>query len=121
MRAMLHLIVLGFFVGLGLAMSVGPVTLLIIRVNLAHGFWNGMMIGLGAVCGDFTYLILLTTGSLLIINQPTVLKIVGVLGAIILFYFGPEWPVPSQWWQPKIIMLCTILVAVFFSESLPGY
>ena len=69
-------------------MSVGPVLLLIIRVNLAHGFWNGMMIGLGAVCADFTYLILLASGSLLIINQPTVLKIVGVLGAIILFYFG---------------------------------
>jgi threonine/homoserine/homoserine lactone efflux protein len=75
-------------VGLGLAMSVGPVTLLIIRMNLAHGFWNGMMIGIGAVCADFTYLILLASGSLLIVNQPTVLKIVGVVGAIILFYFG---------------------------------
>lgn len=85
---MLHLILLGYFVGFGLAMSVGPVSLLIIRENLRHGFWNGMMIGIGAVCADFTYLILLTTGSLLIINQPTVLKIVGVFGAIILFYFG---------------------------------
>jgi L-lysine exporter family protein LysE/ArgO len=85
---MLHLIILGFLVGFGLAMSVGPVLLLIIRVNLAHGFWNGMMIGLGAVCADFTYLILLASGSLLIINQPVVLKIVGIVGAIILFYFG---------------------------------
>ena len=83
-----HFITLGYLAGFGLAMGVGPVTLLIIRTNLTQGFWSGMLIGLGAVCADFTYLILLGTGSLLIINQPTILQIVGVLGAVVLVYFG---------------------------------
>jgi L-lysine exporter family protein LysE/ArgO len=83
-----HFIIIGFLAGFGLAMGVGPVTLLIIRTNLADGFWSGITIGLGAVCADFTYLILLCTGSLFILNQPTILKIVGIVGAIILLYFG---------------------------------
>lgn len=85
---MFHIILLGFFLGFGLAMSVGPVTLLIIRINLAQGFQQGMLVGLGAICADFTYLALLATGSLLFLQEPLVLKVIGVLGAIILCYFG---------------------------------
>lgn len=85
---MWHIILLGFSVGFGFALSVGPIFLLMVRSNLTHGFWRSMMIGLGAVSADFTYLILLCLGALLILNQPQVLKVVGIVGAIVLIYFG---------------------------------
>jgi len=85
---MFHIVVLGFFVGFGFAMSVGPIFLLMVRTNLTYGFWRSMMISFGAVAADMTYLFLLSIGALLILNQPVVLKVVGIVGAIVLLYFG---------------------------------
>jgi L-lysine exporter family protein LysE/ArgO len=88
---MLHLLYLlgyGFLLGLGAAMPVGPVNLEIVRRNLRHGTPSGIFLGLGASCTDLTYLILLTFGALTLLTHAIVIKVVAVVGALILAWFG---------------------------------
>jgi L-lysine exporter family protein LysE/ArgO len=113
---MCGLILLGFMVGFGFALSVGPICLLMIRVNLTQGFWRSMMIGFGAMMADFTYLFLLSMGALFILNQPTVLKIVGILGAIILLYFGIK-----TWRTPVSMERDSLPLPKYHRNFLTGY
>jgi threonine/homoserine/homoserine lactone efflux protein len=113
---MLAIIMLGFLVGFGLAISIGPVSLIIIRVNLSQGFWRGMTIGLGAVCADFTYLALVSSGLLFVLNKPEVMKFIGIIGAIILFYFGYK-----IMRAPVILQQKATVRAKFYRHFITGY
>lgn len=85
---MLHLIVFGLLLGWGAAIPIGAINLEMIRRNLRFGTSAGLMLGVGACCADVTYLALLSFGVLQILQYPLVLKITGVLGALILGWFG---------------------------------
>lgn len=87
-RAMLHLIIIGLLLGWGAAIPIGPLNLEIIRRNLHFGALAGTAIGLGACSGDITYLILLSVGALAILTHAALLKVFGVLGALILVWFA---------------------------------
>ncbi|MFD2244782.1 LysE family translocator [Pontibacter ruber] len=56
-----------FLFGLTLAISIGPIAILIINTGLSSGLKNGLMSGLGAAFADLTYSILaFTVGTLLV-------------------------------------------------------
>lgn len=87
---MIHIILYGLLLGYGAAVPIGPMNLELIRRNLSFGPKVGLCFGLGACLVDTTYIILIGLGALLVLRNPIVLNIVGVLGAIVLFWFGVQ-------------------------------
>jgi len=85
---MLHHFLLGLIIGWGVAIPIGPMNLEIIRRNLRFGTPYGIAIGFGACTADITYLALLSVGAIAILNHPTILNTVGILGSAILAWFG---------------------------------
>lgn len=85
---MLHQLLFGLLLGWGAAIPLGPINLEIIRRNLRLGTLYGISLGLGACLADITYLVLLSLGTLVIFTHPLTLKIVGILGSLILAWFG---------------------------------
>ncbi len=84
----MHLIFFFFLLGLGAAAPIGPVNIEIIRRNLHLGFLSGLFFGAGACLADLTYLCLLITGWLVFLNDPTILRIIGILGSLVIAWFG---------------------------------
>lgn len=84
----MHLIFFFFLLGLGAAAPIGPVNVEIIRRNLHLGFLSGLFFGAGACLSDLTYLLLLITGWLVFLNDPIILRIIGVLGSLVIAWFG---------------------------------
>ncbi len=78
----------GILLGWGAAIPIGPINLEITRRNLNYGTAYGVTFGTGACFADLTYLVLLALGALTLINHPIVLQVFGIVGAIILAYFG---------------------------------
>jgi L-lysine exporter family protein LysE/ArgO len=84
----LEILLMGTILGWGAAIPIGPINLEIIRRNLQFDTHAGLVFGFGACSADLLYLILLSYGALSLLTYPLVLKIVGLVGAIILAYFG---------------------------------
>jgi L-lysine exporter family protein LysE/ArgO len=84
----MHLLLMGILLGMGAAIPIGPVNLEIIRRNLRFGTAYGIVTGLGACSADITYLFLLCVGALALLQYPTVLQILGLIGSFILIWFA---------------------------------
>lgn len=85
---MFHDILYGLLLGYGAAVPIGPMNLEIIRRNLSLGTKAGLFFGFGVCLADFTFIVLMGLGALIILESPIVMKIVGVFGAFIFFWFG---------------------------------
>ena len=85
---MLHLLIVGLLLGWGAAVPIGPMNLEIIRRNLRIGTSSGVVFGLGACSADILYLILLAAGALMILQHPTLLAGIGLIGSCVLAWFG---------------------------------
>src|SRR3990167_7687283 len=72
---MLHSIIFGVLLGWGAAIPLGPMNIEIIRRNLTLGTLYG-------------FLIILSLGALNLLTHVIVLKIVGILGSLIIGWFG---------------------------------
>lgn len=84
----IHQILLGLLLGWGAAIPIGPMNIEIIRRNLALGTLAGMMTGAGACLADLSYLILVSVGALALLQNVTIMRVLGVVGALILIYFA---------------------------------
>lgn len=92
---MTHFILIGILLGWGAAIPIGPMNLEIIRRNLTLKTRYGVGFGLGACSADVTYLVLLAFGAILILSHPEVIRVIGVIGALILLWFGiGAWRMP---------------------------
>lgn len=85
---MIQLFIFGLLLGFGACVPIGPINFEIIRRNLRFGTPVGISFGLGACLGDLAYLVLLSVGILQFLNHPVILKWIGILGALILAWFG---------------------------------
>lgn len=85
---MLKQLIFGLLLGWGVAIPLGPMNLEIIRRSLRYGSLYGLALGTGACSADVTFLALLSLGALTILEHPLVLQIVGILGSLVLAYFG---------------------------------
>lgn len=84
----MHLFIYGLILGWGASIPIGPINLEMMRRNIQFGTSNGVSLGLGACAADLTYVVLLCIGALSVLDYPVVLNTVGILGAVILCWFG---------------------------------
>lgn len=85
---MAELLIFGLLLGWGAAIPIGAINLEIIRRNLRFGTRTGVAFGMGACIADITYLVLLSYGVLSLLTSPALLKSIGVVGSIVLAWFG---------------------------------
>ncbi len=84
----MHMLLVGFLLGMGAAIPVGLVNLEIIRRNLRYGMSYGVSTGLGACSADVVYLILLCLGAMTLLQYPNVLRGLGLVGSFVLAWFA---------------------------------
>jgi len=77
----------GFLLGMGAAMPLGPINLLIMNRALRE-YKSAVSIGAGALSADMVYLILILLGVATFFSQPIVVNILGVLGSTFLLYMS---------------------------------
>lgn len=85
---MLELVAQGIGVGVALAAPVGPINIEIVRRGLIGGFWNGWIVGLGALSADTMYCTLVVIGLLGVADTTGVRAPLFLVGAVVLCYLG---------------------------------
>ncbi len=85
---MLDSLIEGFFLGIGAAIPIGPINILIINEALIS-YKNAVFIGAGAMSADLTYLSLILLGLLNKIQKShNILVFMGIMGSIFLIYLS---------------------------------
>lgn len=74
----------GFLLGLGAAVPIGPINILIMNQALKN-YKNSVAIGLGAMSADITYVFVIFLGLLAFVSDKFFMQSLGVLGTIFLF------------------------------------
>ncbi len=77
----------GFLFGLGAAVPLGPVNILIMNTALKN-YKAAVTIGLGALSADVTYLLLVIFGLATFLNHPFILDLLGYFGAGFLIFIA---------------------------------
>lgn len=77
----------GFLLGLGAAIPLGPINILIMN-NALKSYKAGVALGFGAMSADIFYLSLILAGFIKFFNNPNILNIIGVLGSSFLLYLA---------------------------------
>ncbi len=77
----------GFILGLGAAVPLGPINILMMNESIKE-YRNGVLIGLGAMSADLTYLFLILFGVITYFNQPEILSALSLFGGIFLLYLS---------------------------------
>ena len=78
----------GILLGLGAAVPIGPINVLIIRRCLERGFWSGVSLGCGAVTVDVVYAVAAALGARAVGESPWVFWPMSVGGIWLLAYLG---------------------------------
>lgn len=84
---MLAIFLQGFIFGLGAAVPVGPVNILIMNTALKN-YKAAVSIGFGALSADLTYLVLIIFGLVTFLDHPFVLEILGYFGSGFLVFIA---------------------------------
>ena len=77
----------GFLLGMGAAIPLGPINILIMNTALKD-YKSAVSIGFGALSADTLYLTLILLGIATFLSHPYVLTVLGVLGSIFLLYMA---------------------------------
>ena len=77
----------GFLLGLGAAVPIGAINILVMNTAL-YRYSAAVAIGIGAIASDMTYLTLILFGFLHFINNPTLVKIMTIIGAFFMIYLA---------------------------------
>jgi L-lysine exporter family protein LysE/ArgO len=77
----------GFIFGLGAAVPLGPINVLIMSTAL-RSYPAAVAFGAGAMSADATYLTLLLFGLLTLLDHPTIMSVLGILGSGFLLYMS---------------------------------
>jgi threonine/homoserine/homoserine lactone efflux protein len=77
-----------FFIALSGALMPGPLLTYTVAESARRGFWAGPIIMLGHGFLELGLVVLLLLGIGIIINQPVIMGIVGLTGAVILWWLG---------------------------------
>lgn len=77
----------GILLGLGVAIPIGPLNILIMNYSLSS-FGRGFALGMGAMSADILYFVLLSLGVLVVFDNPWIFKSIAIFGAIFLLYMA---------------------------------
>jgi threonine/homoserine/homoserine lactone efflux protein len=79
----------GVIAGLGVAVPVGPIAVLIVAVGLRRGFQSGFMAGAGVASADFFYAgVAALMGEALVLTLTPYKDMMGLVSALLLFGIG---------------------------------
>ena len=106
----------GFLLGLGAAVPLGPINVLIMSNALRH-YGAAVALGSGAMSADITYLLLILLGLFHFMEDPTVKLVMAVAGSAFLLYLA--WLIFKGRHEP--IHLQKIDKAPIFANWLKGY
>jgi threonine/homoserine/homoserine lactone efflux protein len=87
---MLAAVAQGILIGLGAAVPIGQVNVMIARRTLHGGFWPGFAVGAGASTIDVTYALLSAFGVGRVLANPRVSQILGYVAVVVLVYLGTQ-------------------------------
>ncbi|MBU1216338.1 LysE family translocator [bacterium] len=77
----------GFLLGLGAAIPLGPINILIMN-NALKSYKAGVALGFGAMSADILYLVLSLAGMIGFLNNSVLLNTVGIVGSFFLLYLA---------------------------------
>lgn len=77
----------GFLLGMGAAIPLGPINILIMNTAL-NDYKSAVTVGFGALSADTLYLVLILLGIATFFNQPYILNTLGILGSTFLLYLA---------------------------------
>lgn len=77
----------GFLLGLGAAVPIGPINIIIMNEALKD-YKKAVTIGLGAMSSDLTYITLMLLSLLTFLDDPDTLNVLKILGASFLIYLS---------------------------------
>ncbi|MFT7004409.1 MAG: L-lysine exporter family protein LysE/ArgO [Sulfurimonas sp.] len=77
----------GFLLGLGAAVPLGPINILIMNEAIKK-YKNGVILGFGAMSADIMYLSLIVFGLISYFNHPYILNFLSVFGGAFLIYIA---------------------------------
>ncbi|WP_379131242.1 LysE family translocator [Paenibacillus sp. sgz500958] len=78
------------FLGLSLSAPIGPINAAQLDKGIRGGFWHAWFIGLGAVCADIIYMLLVYFGVIHLLDSPFVKAFLWLFGFFVLLYSGFE-------------------------------
>ena len=84
----LNSIIAGVALGLSLAVPPGPVNAAIAAESVKRSYVGGILIGLGAMTADLTYLLLTVIGVTVLLTGSGARAAISVIGGLILIYFA---------------------------------
>ncbi len=74
--------------GISLSAPVGPVNVAQIKAGLRGGFWNAWCVGIGAMCADVVFMLLIYFGAAAYVTTPLAKLIIWLLGCGVLLKLG---------------------------------
>lgn len=77
----------GFSLGLGAAVPLGPINILIMNEAI-RDYKRALAIGFGAMSADITYLLLIFYGLIQYLQNEVILKLISLLGGMFLLYLA---------------------------------
>jgi threonine/homoserine/homoserine lactone efflux protein len=80
----------GIIIGLGAAVPIGQVNVMIARRTLRGGFWPGFAVGAGASTIDVMYALLSALGFGAVLANPRVSRVLGFVAVVVLVYLGMQ-------------------------------
>ncbi len=86
----LSILLQSFIATFTILFAIGPICMTVINTTILHGFGVGIFAGLGVVCGDLVYIIVasLTMYALETVLQSNIVVVVGICGALFLYYLA---------------------------------
>ena len=75
----------GFVFGLGAAVPIGPINILIMD-RAIRNYKSAVAIGAGALSADILYLVFILLGLMTFLNNPFILNLLGIFGSAFLLY-----------------------------------
>lgn len=76
--------------GLSLSAPIGPINAAQLDKGLRGGFWHAWLVGLGAICADLIYMLLVYFGMIHLLDSPYVKAFLWLFGFFVLVYTGVE-------------------------------
>ncbi len=85
----MHEYLQGILLGLGVAIPIGPINILIMS-HAINSYSRALMLGIGAMCADAIYLLLSSLGISRIIHIPIIFYAIAICGSLFLLYMAWE-------------------------------
>lgn len=84
------------FLGLSLSAPIGPINAAQLDKGLKRGFMHAWVVGLGAVCADIIYMLLVYFGMIHLLDAPFIKAFLWLFGFFVLVYTGIESIINSE-------------------------